>query len=265
MTTVDYISDVHCGWYAPFTTNQLKWKASTEAYAKSLLPEHSTSKIIVLAGDFSEQNAQTKWFIDTFKDYYDHVLVVFGNHDYYLLSKSQRKRYKNNSYRRINEIKDYYYNDPIVHILDNKVITLEGITFAGSTLWYKPTNQKDQTFYQHISNDSRCISIPLTEHQAEQYDVLHNRDMEFYNNLDHETIDVFISHVPPVPYEHSRYEYNSCYLNPVDTHQIPHWIAGHNHTVAEFTHDNTAFHYNMVGYPGENLSNKIKTFEVHSE
>lgn len=62
---------------------------------------------------------------------YSKVFFVFGNHDYYDIQPST-KTYK----KIIKEVKKKTSALGNVFILDNKVVTVDGITIAGSTNWY---------------------------------------------------------------------------------------------------------------------------------
>ena len=60
---VDYVSDLHINHYVKFTNHQEKWESQTREWTRNLLKD-STGEVLVLAGDFSEWNNQSKWFIE---------------------------------------------------------------------------------------------------------------------------------------------------------------------------------------------------------
>lgn len=259
---IDYISDLHINHYVPFMTNQLKWKDRTVTFIeKQLIPE-TPSDILIIAGDFSEQNQQTIWAIETFANYYDHVIIVFGNHDLYLISKTQERKYKGDSRNRTKQIVDYFETHENVHILDNEIVTINGKTFAGSKLWYNPKTEDGKWFYNNISNDSQYIKI---KHTINSYEPLHAADMAFYQSLiDSQTqIDIMITHVPPIVIsENTDDAYNECYTSPVPSLIAPFWVCGHQHINYSFEKDGTQFHMNPMGYPNERTAKKIKTMKV---
>lgn len=259
---IDYISDLHINHYVPFIHNQIKWQKRTVAFVESVLLIDNPSDILIIAGDFSEQNQQTIWTIETFAKYYKNVIIVFGNHDLYLLSKNQEKKYKNDSRNRTKQIVDYFSDHKHIHVLDNEIVTINGKTFAGSKLWYNPKTEDGKWFYNNISNDSQYIKI---KHTISNYKPLHETDMAFYQSLiDSQThVDVMITHVPPIVIsENTDDAYNECYTSPVPSLIAPIWVCGHQHINYSFEKDGTQFHMNPMGYPNERTTKKIKTMKV---
>lgn len=259
---IDYISDLHINHYVPFIHNQIKWQKRTVAFVESVLLIDNPSDILIIAGDFSEQNQQTIWTIETFAKYYKNVIIVFRNHDLYLLSKNQEKKYKNDSRNRTKQIVDYFSDHKHIHVLDNEIVTINGKTFAGSKLWYNPKTEDGKWFYNNISNDSQYIKI---KHTLNSYEPIHEADMTFYQSLiDSQTqVDVMITHVPPIIIsENTDDAYNECYTSPVPSLIAPFWVCGHQHITYSFEKDGTQFHMNPMGYPNERTTKKIKTMKV---
>jgi hypothetical protein len=71
-----------------------------------------------------------------FRRYYDHVLVVLGNHDYYLVNSSERWKNNNRSRNRRNNLKDLASQIDGVTLLDGSQITIDGITYGGTGMWH---------------------------------------------------------------------------------------------------------------------------------
>lgn len=255
---IDYMSDLHGNHHVPFDTNQLKWQSRTEDWMTQLV-EDNDSDVLVLAGDFSEWNQQTYWMIETASRFYDKVFITVGNHDYYLLSKSQRKKYKT-SFGRIVELRCLLADLPNVTLLYQSVESYKGVTFAGDPLWYALMTEADRHFYHRHSNDS--VYIHTGNPYEEPYDVLHNQSMAWYNTLDEQAIDVFVSHVPPVHSPLSTHKQSGCYMTPVPFLKGRHWICGHQHVQGSFKKAGTTFHMNPLGYPSERLEKKLKTFSL---
>lgn len=83
---IDYVSDLHLSHYVSLKKNPQKQSNQVQAFIEKYFISNSKGQVLVLAGDYSEYNLQTIPMIETFALYYQHVLVVFGNHDHYLTS-----------------------------------------------------------------------------------------------------------------------------------------------------------------------------------
>lgn len=255
---VNYLSDLHANHHVPFQTNQRKWQAKTKEWMQEVLQE-ATGDVLVLNGDFSEWNCQTIWILEEAADHFERVFFVPGNHDYYLLSKNQREKYKT-SFNRVEEMIQLAEAIPNVFSLHQRVYTYKGVTFAGDTLWYEINDPQALAFYTEQSNDSRFIhtGIPFVP----DHKVLHDLSMNWYHMLGGKNVDVFVSHVPPVQPPMSRYSYNACYVTPVPFLVGKHWIAGHQHIKGIFEKAGVSFHMNAYGYPGEQNEPQLAVFEV---
>lgn len=255
---VYYLSDLHANHHVPFRSNQEKWEKFTKEWMQSVL-SGVQGEVLVLNGDFSEFNQQTLWLLEVAADHFERVLFLPGNHDYYLLSKNQRKKYKT-SFGRVDELVELASRIPNVVYLNQRVFTYKGVTFSGETLWYDLPRNEDQVFYQDSSNDSQFIHTGISF--VPGYKVLHDLSMNWYHTLAGKLVDVFVSHVPPVHPPHSGHPYNACYVTPVPFLAAEHWIAGHQHSRGVFEKADTTFYMNPLGYPGEYDSPNLASFVV---
>lgn len=255
---IDYVSDLHANHHVPFNHNQLKWERQTKAWVDALL-KTGNGEVLVLAGDFSEWNQQTIWVLEEAQTTYELVLVVVGNHDYYILSKNQRKKY-GTSEGRIHELMHHIETMDKVTMLHGDMVTYNHVTFAGHGLWYDLKTDQDVAFFKQQSNDSQFIQ-PL-EPYKESYETLFSDAMAWYKGLENAHVDVFISHIPPLHPKVSPYPYNACYVSPVPFLKGTHWIAGHQHLTSTFEQHGVQFHFNALGYPSEGHGLKLQSFEV---
>lgn len=69
--------------------NQIKWEKRTREIVNRLI-SNGNGEVLVIAGDFTEWNQQTLWVLDEAAKQYEKVYFTYGNHDLYLLSKSQK-------------------------------------------------------------------------------------------------------------------------------------------------------------------------------
>lgn len=253
-----HISDLHLNHHVPFHSNQLKWEKQTKEWMRDLLSD-VRGEVLVLNGDFSEWNVQTIWALEEASKHFNRVLFDVGNHDYYLLTKNQKKKY-GTSFERIEELFDLAKEIPGVVCLHQRVYTYKGVTFAGDPMWYKLEKMEDKLFYENISNDSRYIHTGISFKATHR--VLHDLSMDWYHSLAGQEIDVFVSHIPPIQPPMSPYKYNACYVTPVPFLVGKHWIAGHQHVQGTFEKAGTTFHMNAFGYPDENNTKVLQFFEV---
>lgn len=248
---VDYASDLHLGFWAEFHNNQLKFEKRTREFAQKLLEQNQQNRgdVLVLAGDFGEQNTQNVWFLEECSKYYKHVVATMGNHDYYLLTTNQKRKYKN-SFGRETEMLDYFeaYNqthDNNVHFVVNQILELNNFTVAVTPLWYNVKSEAQRHAFHAQSNDSKYVHTTGYDNWVD----LHARDAAFYQNLDH--VDLLVTHVPPVHAPKNVYPPADFYYTNVDALKADHWVCGHQHVSDTFEKAGTKFYMNPLGYKNE--------------
>lgn len=259
---VSYISDLHLDFHIPFHKNQDKFRHNTERFAHMLAKTDKGEKdVLVIAGDISHFNIQSKWFIETLAThYYNQILTVFGNHDYYLVSNNQSNKYKNNSSNRIKELESMLLSIPNVFPLHTvNQFNYNGVKFGGITMWYPLESFEQMALFNNKSNDSKLIK---GFNIKEQY----HEEQKIYNNLLKEDIDIMISHMPIVNIDtHFKYSSTACYLTPVDDIKVDHWIMAHSHEQKIYKKPYCTFYMNCIGYPDEKLDLSIKSFIYEEE
>lgn len=262
---IDYVSDIHINHHVLFKKDQIKWENRTKEWTKELL-KSGTHEVLVIAGDFSEWNCQAIWFLEEASKYYEKVFFVTGNHDYYLLSKSQKKKYIDSKGRQ-QEFLELASQIPNVEPLYRDVVNYKGKVIAGDSLWYLPETDEDWEFFFNVSNDFCYISVlegysSWTNSKKDQVRFLYKEAMDWYQTLEQVEIDLMISHIPPLHPPISPYERNACYDCKVPFLAAPHWICGHQHIQNDFKKADTHFWMNALGYPSEKGDLSIKTLEI---
>lgn len=132
----DYINDVHLDFWVPFDTNQLKFEKKTKEFANQMLPKQP-AKILLIGGDLGHYNRQNYWFLEELSKVYTNILLVLGNHDFYMITKNQEKKYQSNSFHRVQEMKEMVKSLPQVKYLEGDTIELDGVTIGGTGMWYE--------------------------------------------------------------------------------------------------------------------------------
>ena len=82
---VDYISDLHLSFYIKSDNNGYSIESIKEFIDKNIKPKVN-GQILVIAGDISEFIKSSIVFLEECAKYYDKVLFVAGNHEYYISS-----------------------------------------------------------------------------------------------------------------------------------------------------------------------------------
>ena len=253
---IAYVSDLHLGFYVPFNYDKRKLKNNLISFVKKNLL--TDADVFVLAGDVAEYNIYTIIVLEELSKHYKKVFFVFGNHDMYLLSTNQKKKYQD-SYGRINEVIDYFKDNDNVYVLNRDIIEYNGFRIAGFSNWYTLENTMDEFFFLNDSNDSRCI-YPKTIYENQQR---HYYDKVFYDSLNEKDIDLIISHVPPIHFKSDRHEPNGCYYNKsIKEIHTKHWICGHQHVPSVVEIGDITVYNNAWGYPGEIKEPKLRTMKI---
>lgn len=244
---VDYISDLHLDFHVRHDGNYPKWQLKTGLFLHSLLP-NSLGEILILAGDISHYNIQSFWAIEYFSNLYNRVFYVSGNHDYYLISGGQRKKYRYNSKNREIELCEMVSElSNVTHLKNFETCEYQGFKIAGATSWYPLTDFKDRIFFEQMSNDS--VLIKKIDIGAENY-------IESEKYKDMEQVDIIITHVPPtIINSHHKHGGTSCYLNELKDIKADHMIFGHCHEQECYDKVGFKFYINALGYPNEWVNN----------
>lgn len=198
---------------------------------------------------------------------------MFGNHDYYMISNWQMKKYKRTSYNRVEEMKMLYKRLPNVHVLEGNTVEIEGFTIGGCGMWYDFSygqQEQDLTeeevyrlWWKH-SNDSKLIkgvTDPLEIFRAE------------YERLERliPVSDVIVTHVGPdwrlYPADEEFIKHYNYYFfdgSPFfEKLQGKTWLFGHVHYELDQIKYGCRFISQAIGYPSEKeLSKKIKTITL---
>lgn len=160
---------------------------------------------------------------------FKHVLYVPGNHEYYHDSNANRK------YKSLGELL-YAFKRAVsenprlqnVHVLDRKMVSIDGVTFAGATLWSDVGNAKALPEYIRLD-----VSV-------EEYQAMHRRDIKWLYRVSKMKTDgplVVITHHAPsktllLPSRFAR-KYSSFYATNLENTSIfkkaDVWVFGHTH------------------------------------
>jgi Icc-related predicted phosphoesterase len=285
---IHYLSDIHVDHYISETIRINKQNRQIDEFFRlsgiSKIPPEDRYMFII-PGDLSNYNSVAKVVLLRLKELFKYILIVPGNHDLYMCSTNQANKYKNNSFYRLKELKDFCSENDII-FLDGQIVEIDGKRFGGAGMFWdksyynylekrEASDAEVLNFYDNYMNDSKFImngekpyKIPLAyggsyfkssfdaiDYFKEQYTKLQN-----YNDFDN--IDVMVSHyVPTIPYamkmDYAMDRGTTFYMfdGEKDIERISPkvWLFGHMHGKFDFVHKNVRFLCNPLGYPQETL------------
>lgn len=293
---IHYLSDTHLDfWIREQNPQSPKFQKQLDEYIDML--KLAPVDVLIIAGDLGHYYAQDRAFLLACTEIYRHVILVRGNHDMYLVSGQQQKKYLKDSMNRVFELKAFCRNNGI-HYMDGDIISIDGVTFGGVGMsWDKsyysklsgsvPSDNEVREFFNNTMNDSRLIfmdgknnGVVETTHGDhyiksgfDPFDYFKKEYDKLQRINDFDDVDVMVSHYVPVnPYDFGglkRYKEDlssTFYMfdGYADVQRInaKYWIFGHMHNNYNFVYDDTKFLCNPIGYPGENLYNTVKEFEI---
>ena len=262
-----YCSDLHLDFYiSNFSENK-----SRKLYDK--LFKDISGDVIIIAGDISHYNVLTYNFLKLFKEHFDLVLFVGGNHEKYNTSKKQKLKYRSHN-AKMNELEEMVSNDKNIEYLNGRTIIYNGIKFGGADGWY------DGVYSKYIDPSKNIIDIWKTSMNdsklipgiSDFYDIFKDEITKIKNVLSEEP-DIMISHIAPICSsrifsERFKNDITSAFycfdgeylLNEI--HKPKFWIYGHIHDALELDIGGMKLLRNPLGYPKENSNFKMKYFSI---
>jgi metallophosphoesterase superfamily enzyme len=251
--TFDLISDIHIDfWINPSNKKQ---EYHINILVEKLLPI-SPSDVLVIAGDLGHYNHQNAILLKRLREIYKYVLLINGNHDLYMVSKDQIKKYKKASINRLNEMILMATNVGC-HYLTGQLIDIDGYVFGGTGMWhddyfaetYFNMNSTEVEYLRYKRmNDCRRI------YAFDRYDFFQH-EYEKMNMIISEC-DVIVSHAAPhincLPSD-MDYGIKTFYMfdgTELVSQMKPHavYCYGHIHSSSEIIIDGRRFIRNPLGY-----------------
>lgn len=262
---VDLISDVHIDIYIDDPAGDYRLKRYDKFIDEVLVPQGGDA--LSFAGDIGHYNKQNLTLLKKLSERYQHVFFTLGNHDFWLLSNRQVKRYKY-GFNRVSEFlaMDFPSN---VHFVSD-VINVDNFKVSGTFGFYDGTYMPDAEDWwkeQTYRKFSDYRKIP----EADSYRYLFDK---YYYSGKFEKVDLMISHMNPSnKYEHQspvwRDDKNTLFycfdgMDLRDKLDPTVWHFGHTHEQLNFNIKGTQFICNPFGYPYETDDKKgfIRQIEI---
>lgn len=225
-------------------------------HPKPQVPYHPG--IIKTLGSRQRLAQQYRDFISRVSFQFKHVVVVAGNHEFY------HGRWVGS----IDTLRAEYGAYPNVHYLESDIVTIDGVTFVGGTLWTNLNRGDPMTIHaiRDMMNDYRMIrhdGLEFTKLRPVHTLSRHRDTLDYFKTVIDERKDssiVVVSHMAPCElsvnpqYKH-EYLMNGAYYSDlsefiIDRPQIKLWLHGHMHNSSDYTIGNTRVVCNPRGYVG---------------
>lgn len=266
------------------------------------LLESAQADVLLLPGDIGHYNAQNLQCLEYMRQYFDRIVVTFGNHDYYLITNSVREKYKYRnpnrpSEERVAEMKKMIEDAEGIDYVDGNILDINGVKIGGATGWYDGSllTNKDrevvQAEYDKVMNDNKLI-VPKQPFDRLFHEQKHRLDAVYRE------CDIMMSHVSPLSEwkqfvemygfdsdqaardpnysinHEALQDYRAFYCfdgkEYLENGSMKHWVFGHTHRNFSRIYErqdgkSIQIHCNSIGYPDKGKIPKefgLKVIEV---
>lgn len=272
----DLISDIHLDFYIDIRNPELTMKNKITALVESILPEQP-QKTLIIAGDLGHYNHQNTFLLEELKKIYENIVLVDGNHDYYLVSSKAKYRYKNNSMNRISEMRENASKIENVYYLDGDIIEIDGTKYGGVGMWYDFSygiqilgKSQEGLFYhwKEVMTDYKLIKgLDFCSNFREA-----DKAKEKLEKIIKDS-DIIITHVGPewsrIPHKFAYDASTAFYYfdgKPYfDRAKDKVWVYGHTHDRNDYEIYDCRFVNASLGYPSENENRSRRIVNITSE
>lgn len=221
------------------------------------------AKNLILAGDIGKITTQNfKDFIKYCSENWEHVIFVFGNHEFYASHSITSLK---------NQYKKYFDEFSNVHLLDSQYIILDGIAIYGFTAWTRPLFSTASMAKSYGLNDYFKITTRKGSLKPNLLNEIIDEELlqfkEFITKININDIEcnsvIIVTHFPPLRKNTSDPIYNNSFLNGyfswenllssenIVCDKLKVWCSGHTHWSYDFTFKGIRFLANQIGYSGE--------------
>jgi len=276
---VDILSDLHLDFYFKAHLNSSE---NIISLFGQIFTDNSTRElgdVLIIAGDIGHYNEQNIEVLKIFqKEFYKHIICVLGNHDYYLLNSEVKCTFKDDSFKRVEDMRELINQEKNMYCLDGEIIEIDGIRFGGVGSWYDGSyvekyytnldNNHINLLWNGSINDSRLIK------GINRFDDISKLEIQKLEKI-YQDCDVMITHVnPSIDEDHINEKYRSSPINTFFTFDgskfykngsMKYWVFGHTHDAIEYEMEFVKFLCNPLGYPNESQYGdriKMKSIEI---
>jgi predicted phosphodiesterase len=172
------------------------------------LLETVEADVLLLPGDIGHCNAQNLQYLQYRRQYFDRIVVTFGNHDYYLITNSVREKYqycnpKHPSEERVLEMKKMIEDAEGIDYVDGNIVEIGGIRIGGASGWYDGSLLIQRKKYDDVNlewrlqmNDANLI-YPSGNNDGVKFDSLFH-EQKYRLDAVYQKCDIMMTHVSPL-------------------------------------------------------------------
>lgn len=212
--------------------------------------------LLILAGDIHVSFARTDKAVSYFAQFYEQVLFVPGNHEFYGCS--------------INEFSDRTFSASNAHILNPGTFKFQDITFIGATLW---TNFQNDPLAEMAARDGIADFTRIRGFRPFLAKALFEEEFDFIKAAYQiPGKKVIVTHfLPANECTHPKYRgpspLNKYFANDLANYishltDVPYWLFGHTHESINVVIGETRLIANPLGYPSERSDYQPLTIEL---
>jgi predicted phosphodiesterase len=209
---------------------------------------------VILAGDTDRELRGLRWACEAFPDL--PKLYVLGNHEFYRSATPKLNR----------QAQAFANDEPTLFLLDRSAVTIDGVRFAGATLWTDFALDGDINHGMReagsLMNDFRLIRVDPAYRRLRPQDVAawHQADLRFLRSECMESqgtpFVVITHHAPSRRSVGPRYggdnPLNAAYASNLDDFVAGSgadlWVHGHTHQAVDYRIGDTRVLSNPRGY-----------------
>lgn len=197
--------------------------------------------ILILAGDcFKLKDVpETLAYFTRFKQYFETIIFVPGNHEFYGASISEGIQLCSQIFG------DSYLNDTCLRPINN------GLYIAGDTLWF-PHDPLHVMFHKNYNDFDHIINFGFTVYEENERDV---NSLTQYTNENSIVVTHFLPAFESIPEKWRGHILNRFFYtdmtNVILDNKPKLWIHGHSHDPVDYIIGDTRIVSNPRGRPGE--------------
>jgi len=253
-----YVSDLHFDFIT--TSNR-----ATSKLLKRYFDEYE-GEMLLIAGDISHYLKQIETILNFFTEKFDHVLYVYGNHEFYNVSHRQQKRYVQ-TFDKINALKNL--NTRAI-LLDGDYVEIHGIKIGGGCGWHDKSYLKEMlgdtftdklylSLWKTYMNDGYKIPQLSNPEYLTEIELTKLRSLSYVDILCTHYVPSTIDRLFPL-HRNDRLNTFFCFDGTFIKYDIS--VHGHVHGNLEIDLNDKRFYRNAIGYPNEKNPMLLKFFEV---
>lgn len=211
---IDVISDLHLDFYLPRDSSSKDVENFIKDFRKDM--QYKSDKVLIVSGDISHDNDLSEAMLRQLADLWEYVLVIPGNHDWYLQDKNKDDRYA----ELISNLEDK--EDNILFLMDKvDIFEYKGVKIGGTIMFYNLKEMKDYVMWKSIMIDSDYLTREFIQAR-------NDKDVAYYNKVI-DNVDIFVSHVPIVNLDGKSTTENLFLNMDVDPKPGVLYLSGHTH------------------------------------